>query len=98
MNKQYKYKQTYLYDVPNLQFFKKKITIWIKLMHCMGYTGLQKNYQEQVFNIQLAFLLLSTNMKAIFSITSRISEILGQLSKNQQNRMFLGCVYAEVNQ
>ena len=34
----------------------------------------------------------------MFPIASTFSEILGQASKNQQNMLFTGCVYAEVNQ
>ena len=33
-----------------------------------------------------------------FHITSRFSETLWQTSKNQQNTLVIGCVYAEVNQ
>ena len=36
--------------------------------------------------------------KYFFPITSRSSEILKQRSKNQENRLFIGCVYAKVNQ
>ena len=36
--------------------------------------------------------------KSFFPITFRFSKKLWQRSKNQQNRLFLDCVYAEVNQ
>ena len=37
-------------------------------------------------------------MSTIFSTTLRFSENLWQTSKNQQNGLFIGCVYDEVNQ
>ena len=61
-------------------------------------TSLQENSKLWICSIKLAFLLRNTNMNPFSTITSRFSEILCQRSKNQQNRLFICCVYAEVNQ
>ena len=57
-----------------------------------------KKSQGHLFQFQLVFFLLNKFMKAIFPITTRFSKILWQRSKNQENGLFIGRVYAEVNQ
>ena len=47
----------------------------------------EKNHRDTFFHILLAFLLLNTNVKATFSITSKFSEILWQRSKTNK----MGC-------
>ena len=61
----------------------------------MSYTDLQIISLYKSFNIQLAFVLLITDMEAIYF---RHSEILWQRSQSQQIRLFIVFVYTEANQ
>ena len=58
----------------------------------------KKISREYISNIQLFSSCWERIWKHFFPITSRLSKKLWQRSKNQQNRLFLDCVYAEVIQ
>ena len=59
----------------------------------------KKNSQEFFFQFSVNFPPAEYEYEShFFPIPSRFSEKLRQKFKNQQNRLFTGCVYAEVNQ
>ena len=55
-----------------------------------------KKSEEIIFNAQLAFLLLNTNRKQFIPITTSFKKNMTKVWKSKK-RLFIGCVYAEVN-